>query len=126
MRNIPLLVEVMAHIRLYPELHNQTWFFSETDCGTASCFGGWALTLSGHFPLQERECFGASVCTPEGHRRASWSAAQAVLGLTAAEAMVLFAPGNTRAMLDRMVEDLINGNDIARIWDYHDRVPQRA
>jgi hypothetical protein len=43
--NIELMDRVMTHIRLYPEQHDQESFGRLTECGSAHCFGGWAVAL---------------------------------------------------------------------------------
>lgn len=128
MRNIPLLIEVMVHIHLYPELHDQSWYFVENDCGTASCFGGWACALSGYtpIPVEFDDCFGERVVTPDGPKTTG-QAAQELLGLTLSEATTLFHVGNTAAMLELMVTDLIHGNELQWIGEYRNEcVSQRA
>jgi len=41
------LRRVLAHIESTPQLWNQSTWVSETSCGTAYCFAGWAVALEG-------------------------------------------------------------------------------
>lgn len=118
MRNTALLEATMAQIREHPELHDQEQFFVETDCGTASCFGGWACALAGYDPQPGEFGRSGSVLTSRGVRSA-WDVAQQELGLTSREAHVLFGPANSRKILELMVEDLVNGGEL-QMWSYYD------
>lgn len=67
------------------------------ECGTAACFAGWALVLSGHNLLAE---FGDG--SNLGHDPAV--AAMEELGITRDQAVMLFAPNNTLRGLREIVE----------------------
>lgn len=110
MRNTALLEATMAQIREHPELHNQEHFFTETDCGTAGCFAGWALMLSGYTKATPTPL--AGVISPNGDWLGAWQSAEDLLGLTPAEAGALFSPANSRKALELMVEDLVNGSEL--------------
>lgn len=43
--NIELMDRVIEYIRLNPEQHDQASFGRQTECGSAHCFGGWAVVL---------------------------------------------------------------------------------
>lgn len=101
--NVDLLRKTMDQIREHPELHDQDWFVSYNDCGTAHCFGGWALALTGRV-------------------RFTWRDARQVLGLNAEQALTLFSPANTRSILEQMVEDLSTTGDLRSPEAYHDYV----
>lgn len=119
--NVPLLDSVMKQITEFPELHDQGWFFTDTDCGTACCFAGWACVLAGYEPdMAWGDNRGAGVNSPDGVKGA-WEVAQELLGLTDDQALVLFGPCNTRGMLDAMVQDLIHSNQLQDFDYYCDR-----
>ena len=46
--NAPLAYKILDHIDAHPEQWNQTTWFRESECGTAGCFAGWAVVLTGH------------------------------------------------------------------------------
>lgn len=102
-RNTELLQKTMQFIKDHPEQHDQTDYW--TECGTPSCFAGWALHLSGHTCQQVRSGL-----------LSSGDYAALVLGLTTSERIELFCPGNTIFMLELMVKDLVNG-DALRSWE---------
>lgn len=43
--NIPRLLAIKAAILAEPHLYDQNYFEVPRECGTAGCFGGWALSL---------------------------------------------------------------------------------
>lgn len=45
--NATLAYKVLDHIGANPQQHNQALWFHKTECGTAGCFAGWSLALSG-------------------------------------------------------------------------------
>lgn len=112
MRNVPLLEEVMHHIKDHPETHDQSTYLSQNDCGTAGCFAGWAWLLSG------QEYF--KIDSARDALRV-FDGAREVLGLTDREATALFSPGNNRSVLELMVKDLANGDDL-RDWQEYDDI----
>lgn len=117
MINTSLLEATMAHIRDFPELHEQVWFFIPTECGTAMCFAGRACQLAGLEQVSPLT-FSARVYTDEGIQSAR-QAAEKLLGLTHEEAGTLFSGGNTLANLEAMVKDLANGGlrgDVSFYW----------
>lgn len=74
--NVKLLLKVRDHILAHPETYNQAnW------CGTASCFAGHALLLSGNKPI-------------DPYKGVFGNAAE-VLELTSAQAETLFLGGDT-------------------------------
>lgn len=116
MRNAMLLEQVMQQIKDHPELHDQGPFFSQKECGTAACFGGWACLLSGYTP--NRYGYFATAITPSGDIVQPWEEAQCLLGLSSEEADTLFSPSNTRHALEMMVKDLVNGAELQPWEDY--------
>jgi hypothetical protein len=50
--NAELAYRVLDQIEAHPELHKQGEWLVKTDCGTAGCFAGWAVMLSGAEPQQ--------------------------------------------------------------------------
>ena len=115
MVNTPLLERVLGEIKARPELHDQSGFFTPTECGTAMCFAGWACHLSGLEQVQPGT-YCSAVMTPHGVDGAG-SAARVALGLTGVQAGILFSPANTVSMLEEMVKDLANGD--MRDWEYY-------
>lgn len=110
MRNVALIELVMQQIKDHPELHDQGPFFSENECGTAACFGGWACLLSGYNHID------GMVLSPSGFISAPAKVAMNLLGITFPEATTLFSPANSRGMLELMVKDLVNGDKL-RAWE---------
>jgi hypothetical protein len=45
--NAELAYRVLDHIDAHPELWSQGLWWSSAECGTAGCFAGWAVKLSG-------------------------------------------------------------------------------
>lgn len=104
-RNTELLQRVMQHINDHPEQHNQERYWN--DCGTPSCFAGWALHFSG--------------ITIQALRRSPLTTGEYagdILGLTDDERSTLFYAENTRPMLELMVKDLVNGDELRDVDDY--------
>lgn len=108
MRNVPLLEATMQQIADHPELHNQRWFITQNECGTAGCYAGWAVMLSG---FNKFSLNGAEVVIGGEHHNIS-AVAMDLLGLNIWEALTLFDARNTRAMLELMVKDLVNGDSL--------------
>ena len=128
--NVELLEQTMQYINDHPEQHNQaTWL---TDCGTASCFAGWACHLSGWNLFYKVESVGtvnvAGEFTPVALSTAMArkdertcnvaDAASSELGITWDDRVVLFAAGNSRDVLNLMVKDLVNGENIRQRHEY--------
>lgn len=111
-RNIELLEKTMQYIKDHPHDHNQ----GEWWCGTTGCFFGWAVHLSG---LELEKDW--TVITP-----GQWAGnflpetAAELLGLTQDEAATLSNGGNTIAMLELMVKDLVNGDKLKDQRHYGD------
>lgn len=92
--NTAELVAIYQHIKAHPETWKQDVFAERTDCGTAYCVAGWAVTRAGD-----------EVVWPEGARLAQFVAidggyesiskrAAHLLGLTEVEEDDLFDPIN--------------------------------
>jgi hypothetical protein len=105
--NAELAYRVLDQIDAHPELWDQGWFFTMTDCGTTACFAGWTCLLSGEMPDYERQGF-IGLDGDEAYWLASGERADVraleLLGLT--NGFRLFASGNTRADLQLCVEEL--------------------
>lgn len=118
-RNIEALEGTMQYILDHPEEHNQSMW----TCGTAMCFAGHATHLYG--PEMGWEC-GRILLRVNGCEE--WSKgdsvadtprlARQVLGLTQAESDMLFEANNTRAQLQLMVKDLVNGDELRTYSEY--------
>ena len=106
-----LLEETMLHIRTFPELHNQSFFFERTDLGLRACFAGRACLLSGLEVVLNPLGWGGSVI----HQillQSAFTVARDLLGLTHDQARNLFTPLNTTHMLELKVKDLVNGSPL--------------
>lgn len=123
MINVPLLEAALQEVIDHPELHYQRAFHKQTECGTAHCFGGWALALEGAELVENALDFPfLGVRKPDGSIGNSWNMARDALGLTEEQALRLFASENTRAMLELMVKDLVNTGDLYDPEHYRDLV----
>ena len=123
MINTELLQQTLTYITDHPEEHHQeSWL---TQCGTPSCFAGWACALGG---LQTaRVANGGSIffedtkCVArdaDGHEKYVRAAAEELLGLTRAQSYALFHGDNTLEMIELMVKDLTNDGDLREWNDY--------
>lgn len=122
--NVELLDRTMAEVEKAARRKRRTWdqgtYRRVTDCGTAMCFAGWALTLDGakwadevtddhvdSWSVVARRGEPLDMRTSEGVRLAfAPVAAQKRLGLTDPEADHLFAGDNTLADLRRIVSEI--------------------
>lgn len=95
MPNVELLQRTMQYINDHPEQHNQERWVNI--CGTSACFAGWAAIFSG---MSVEEIWDVNDMYQVGAK---------LLDIRYLDANVLFAPTNTRAMLELMVKDLVNG-----------------
>lgn len=119
MRNNDLLEATLHAIEDHPELHDQSWYFTRTHCGTAMCFAGWACQLAGYRAAYWTGDMTSHVAAPGGREaHDAFDTAQDLLGLTRREAITLFGGGNTLAALQYMVKDLCNGDEI-RSHEYY-------
>lgn len=103
-RNVELLQETMQHIIDHPEQHYQSQWVTEP-CGTAACFAGRAALRSG---VSIRTILSSDM----------WRLGAELLGISVLESLTLFNAGNTRAMLELMVKDLVNGDVLRSTDDY--------
>lgn len=113
MRNVELLEKTMQHIMDHPETHNQRMWVN--GCGTVGCFAGWACLLSPEITLEE-----LYFTFPDGSQSHTQDAAMRVLGLTYKEADNLFSEDNSRAMLQLIFKDLVNGDSLRTREQYRD------
>lgn len=111
--NAELMWRVLDQIDAYPELWDQGYWFTVTDCGTAACVAGWACLLSGDkpFPLLgklEDLPVGEQVSyvDVQGWTRLARVRAQELLGITEDQADALFHYENTRDVLGRLVAEI--------------------
>lgn len=103
MPNSELLHETMDFILAHPEKHNQGYWSLGTECGTAHCFAGWALILSG-MTLSELAPGDNDYRTPNG--RFVRFEAKRVLRLDKDQATRLFHGFNTVTDLKHIVDDI--------------------
>jgi hypothetical protein len=119
MPNIPLLEQVMAFIKDHPEKHDQgTWI---NDCGTAACFAGWTVLLTGW----QQSSVDTDEVWKDGSRRFVGSVAREELDLTDADADLMFAGQNTVETLELMGKDLVNEGRLFPRWRFGWDGPER-
>lgn len=126
MLNTPLIEDTLCHITSYPELHNQTFFYEQTEFGLTACYAGRALLLAGYeASLSNRvgSLSSMAIHPITGERLNVFYEAQQVLGLDRSWAQNLFTPVNTRHMIERKVKDLLNESPMER---YYELVSERA
>jgi hypothetical protein len=111
-RNVELLQATMQQILDNPEQHDQMSFVDENACGTTACFAGWAALLSGWSVRQIRLA------------NCMYSVGAKLLGLTDDEASILFYSSNSRAALELMVRDLVNGDELRSSYSYRTEVAE--
>lgn len=122
--NVDLLWKTLAQVEEQPDLWRQTAFavalaqLFPGRCGTAHCFGGWAIILHGNTlnadnpgivtPLPGDHIDPAVTWDLVGGRTVmdTWAYAQHILGLTADQAGDLFNIRNTLDDLRRIVAEL--------------------
>lgn len=110
--NVELLQRTLAQIEAHPELWEQREWRTETDCGTAYCFAGWAAVLSGAaFVRHEDGSLSYEYVIPPGGGDSIWiqDYAAQVLGIGSRHAMDLFDGYNTLADLRAFVGELTAG-----------------
>lgn len=108
-----LLEDTMLHIRSYPELHNQSYYYEQSDYGLCACFAGRALLLAGYSPVMTYGIRGCIAAHPTNGTFVNvWTEARERLGIEDKWAANLFTPQNTRRMLDLKVKDLLNGSPL--------------
>lgn len=120
MRNNELLEATLHAVEDHPELHDQSWYFTRTHCGTARCYAGWALHLAGYQPWWDGNHRLTNMVMAPG-QQAPYTAsciARNLLGLTYPEGVTLFAPCNTVGMLQEMIKDLCNGDELRDLSYY--------
>jgi hypothetical protein len=133
-RNVELLEKTMQHILDHPEKHDQNYWFTQTECGTAACFAGWACLLSGYevnWSSEDaytnlsgtRRTWG--VTGSDGEESDAIGSAQELLGLTSQESNTLFCSDNSREALQLMVKDLVNGDELRHSEEYEANTPSR-
>jgi hypothetical protein len=109
--NVPLLRKTLEHITAHPEEWDQgVWMrqSNRTECGTAGCVAGWALTFAGH-ELDFESCFFPNEALDLIDGRPIETVAQAELGLTEDQANALFSEHNGLTRLWELADDYTNG-----------------
>jgi len=112
--NVPLLRKVMEHIENHPDEHNQKMWAIRNECGTAYCFAGHTVIMSGWRVLFEPYGNGnlwAGACkNPETGARVTISkAAAGLLGISPELARMLFNETNSADFLRFLVDEIIEG-----------------
>ncbi len=110
--NVPLLRKTMEHIEAHPEEWDQRhWAIQKEECGTAFCFAGTAIQLSGEKRWQwdwHPICNEATLHdTVQDCQVSIAETARKLLGLRAHQASDLFEANNTLPELRRQVTRLI-------------------
>lgn len=120
--NPELMRQTLAHIEAYPDTWNQrTWATPPSGaCGTAYCFAGWAVALTGARIDAEDETVEVESLPEDVRRRLREyhavyryegdayipTVARVALGIAHADADVLFASYNGLSDLRRIVAEL--------------------
>lgn len=113
--NAELAYRVLDQIDARPELHEQLWWFTITDCGTAGCFAGWTCMLSGDKPstnggppihLLNVGDEASYALRPDGQVEYVSDRARALLGIDESLGRSLFAASNTREELGVLVAEI--------------------
>ena len=122
--NAEALERVMTHIKDNPRMWRQATYFTDRDvhdCGTTACFAGWAVQFyaeqEGWKPREE--LFVATTARyyfkdgqpPEDASHVAEVAAE-ILGITDADADILFGGSNDMEQLETMVKNLLNNEEI--------------
>lgn len=110
--NVPLLRKTLEHITAHPEEWDQAVWMRQsgrTECGTAGCVAGWAVTFAGHtLDFESAVIFwGEAQYLDDG--REIEQAAQDELGLTDDQADRLFAEHNALTDLWEMANEYTGG-----------------
>lgn len=99
--NADLARKVLDHIRRHPETWDQGSWVSTQDCGTAYCFAGHALVLSGYKPNTYIDAYTGELQTsystmvrPDGHAVYVEYEAQELLGIDFGRGTRLFDCNN--------------------------------
>ena len=105
--NTELAYRVLDQIDAHPENWNQ----NEWQCGTAACFAGWAIRLSGGTMSGSQYDVWVADGLPELRGEQASRAAESLLGLPVGEYdncddEHLFDPDNTREDLGRLVAEI--------------------
>lgn len=134
--NTQLAYAVLDHIDAHPEQWNQATWWKQTECGTAGCFAGWAVALTGG-TLRFDQWGTVHAVDPDGGQGPVSTAALAALGINSDNydcndaddcercndrccddpdccGHYLFAATNTRADLQRGVEAIFGPLDGCR------------
>lgn len=114
MVNASLLEGTISHIRDFPELHSQSFYYERNEFGLAACFAGRALILAGYTPIAT---MGTALRPYDKAVVGVWPEAREVLGINERWASNLFSPRNNRRMLELKVKDILNGSPLDR---YHE------
>jgi hypothetical protein len=112
--NAELAYRVLDHIDAHPEQWNQGVYIGPADCGTAACFAGWAVLLSGAEPRFYAPGVSTADVVVDGRVRAVPDLAQEVnsasrwveAGDGYSDDIDLFDPYNSREDLGRLVEEI--------------------
>lgn len=86
--NITLAQRVLDQIDAHPELHSQSSFKSNTECGTRHCIAGWTLELADtHYHWESWQC---DAVREDGKEVEIDTEAAELLGIPPEEAYQLF------------------------------------
>lgn len=125
--NAALAYAVLDQITAHPQTWDQSFWITETDCGTAACFAGWACLLSGDRPSHEQgvlelgrsrmlfrhidfvEVDGSILPNPVRYRAAD------LLGIGYGDAHALFASSNTIDQLHQLVTRIFGPHPLPNV-----------
>lgn len=108
---MPLIRRVLNQIDAHPETWDQQWFGIKTECGTAFCFAGHAVVLSGRAEPKWTDYNDGEDVLPvwftagDNDERVDVLAAN-VLGLTDEEQLALFDVMNSRDDLEFICREI--------------------
>lgn len=112
--NAELAYRVLDHIDAHPEQWNQGVYIGSKECGTAACFAGWAVLLSGARPRFYAADVSTADVVVDGLVRVVPELAQELLrasrwveaGDGVSDDLDLFDQDNTREDLGRLVVEI--------------------
>lgn len=113
MANTELLLKTLKYIEEHPDQHDQFEWVNQ--CGTALCFGGWAVVLAtGNRPDPSNPWFvdgftGKYSTCSSGSTMDVGEYAEKILDLNPEQADRLFHPLGTLGEVRKTVSDIING-----------------
>jgi hypothetical protein len=113
--NLALLRKTFEQIKIPKVWDQSTWMYTteRSECGTAGCFAGWAVSLTGRYELLFMEVAGCKAMFVDmvedldtGERDYLATVAERELGLTEDEAEWLFDGRNSMGTIRQLCESI--------------------